>query len=47
MVPNLVCFMWVILCNYGNERYAVSGNTVGVSVTVCSDAMPIRLVYLS
>jgi len=47
MVPNLGCFMWDILFNYGNERYAVSGNTVGVSVTVCSDAMPIRLVYLS
>jgi hypothetical protein len=39
MVPNLVCFMWDILCNCGNEGNAISGNTFGASVTVCSDVM--------
>lgn len=40
MLPNLVRFMWDILCNYGNKRNAISGNTVGVCVIVCSDVTP-------
>jgi hypothetical protein len=40
MLPNLVCFMWDILCNYVNERNAISGNTVGGCVIVCCDVMP-------